>query len=194
VSAGEAWLVVGLGNPGPEYERTRHNAGFRVVDILAQRHRAKLRSSRQRALAGSVAKDGVAIMLAKPTTYMNDSGIAVSALMRYYKVPIERLIVVHDEIDLPLGTLRVKQGGGIAGHLGLDSIVRSLGSTEFARVRVGAGRPPRPKGAADHVLKSLPKRQEEEFAVTLEEAADAVLAIIDEGVAQAQNRFNAPRA
>jgi peptidyl-tRNA hydrolase, PTH1 family len=191
---GEAWLVVGLGNPGPEYERTRHNAGFRVVDILAGRLGARLKTSRQRAVAGDGRDAGVRIVLAKPTTFMNESGDAVGRLARYHKIPVERIVVVHDEIDLPVGTLRVKRGGGTAGHKGLDSVVASLGSADFARVRVGAGRPSRPKGAADHVLRPLPKREEELFGVTLEEAADAVMTVIHEGVAEAQNRFNAARA
>ena len=190
---GEAWLVVGLGNPGPEYERTRHNAGFRVVDILASRFKARLKTSRQRALVGDARDERVRIILAKPTTFMNESGEAVGKLARYHKVPVERIVVVHDEIDLPVGTLRVKRGGGTAGHKGLDSVVASLGSPDFARVRVGAGRPARPKGAADHVLRPLPKREEELFAVALEDAADAVSTVIHHGVAEAQNRFNAAR-
>lgn len=190
----DAWLVAGLGNPGPAYERTRHNAGYRVVDILTSRLGATFKRSRRKALvADARTDDGRRLILAKPTTFMNDSGEAVGPLVRYHKVPIERLIVVSDEIDLAFATLRIRRGGGTAGHKGLDSIMRALGSPDFVRVRVGVGRPPRPKGAAVHVLKPVPKREEETFEVALEEAADAVLTVIREGVAAAQNRFHAPR-
>lgn len=189
----DAWLVVGLGNPGPEYERTRHNAGYRVVDALASRLGVKLRTSRSKALVADARAEDLRVLLAKPTTFMNSSGDAVGLLARYFKVPVERVIVVHDDLDLPLGAMRVKRGGGTAGHLGLDSIVRLLGSPAFARVRVGIGRPPGRQDPTDYVLEPFRKGEEETVAVAFEEAADAALTIAGEGIAAAQNRFHAPR-
>ena len=185
-------LVVGLGNPGSEYERTRHNLGFRVVDVLAARFGVRLRAVRGvRALAGD-ARDGERVIyLAEPLTFMNLSGEAVRELARYYKVEIDDIVVVHDELDLPFGALRVKRGGGDAGHNGLKHITRALGSPEYARVRMGIGRPSR--GGADHVLSTFSKKEEETAGVLVEEAADAALQILREGVDATQNRVHAPR-
>jgi peptidyl-tRNA hydrolase, PTH1 family len=185
-----AHLVVGLGNPGPEYERHRHNIGYRVVDVLADRLRVRFRKGKTNALVADAHDRDLWIVLAKPTTYMNLSGEAVGPLARYFKVPPERIIVVHDEIDIPFGELRLKIGGGTAGHNGLESLIRSLGTKEFVRVRCGVGRPPGRKDAADFVLQPFTKKEEKDVGVIVEEAADAVLAIAREGLAPVQNRIN----
>jgi PTH1 family peptidyl-tRNA hydrolase len=189
-----AHLVVGLGNPGSEYERDRHNIGYRVADVLADRLGVTFRKGKTNALVADAHDRGLWIVLAKPTTYMNLSGDAVAPLARYFKVPPERIIVVHDEIDLPFGELRLKAGGGTAGHNGLSSLVSSLGTKDFIRVRCGVGRPPGQKRAAAYVLKPFGKKEEPIVAVMVEEAADAVLAIAGEGFAPVQNRINTRKA
>ena len=191
MSAGPA-LIVGLGNPGAEYERTRHNVGFRVVDVIAARLDARLKPLKGIRAIGAEARDGeTRVILAQPTTYMNVSGEAVRELIRYYKVAIEDVVIVHDEVDLPFGALRVKRGGGEAGHNGLRSITRALGTPEYARVRVGVGRPQGGKKTVDHVLGGFSKREEDELGVLLEESADATLAIVREGVEPVQGRLHA---
>lgn len=186
-------LVVGLGNPGPEYERTRHNVGSRALDVLCARAGARLRSLKGvRALAAETRDGDLRLVLARPTTYMNESGEAVAPLCRYFKIGVEQLVVLHDEIDLPLGELRVKRGGGDAGHNGLRSITRALGP-DYLRVRIGIGRPPGAKQAADHVLDRFSKQEEQEVAVALEEAADAALMLLRDGVEPTQNHYHGPR-
>jgi PTH1 family peptidyl-tRNA hydrolase len=183
-------LVVGLGNPGSEYAKTRHNAGSDVVAILAKRHGGRLRKTKDRALVDDVRVDGRQLVLAVPLTYMNDSGIAVARLARRWDVEPERIVIAHDELDLPPATLRVKVGGGLAGHNGLRSIKQHLHSEEFLRVRIGVGKPPSKAQGADHVLSRASKRERDELAVTLEEAADAVEMILNDGVDAAMNRYN----
>lgn len=183
-------LVVGLGNPGEQYARTRHNVGAEVVEILAKRHSGRLRKGKERALVVEVHLAGRRVALAVPLTYMNESGLAVSALVRRFGVSPEHLVIVHDELDLPVAALRVKSGGGLAGHNGLRSIKAHLHSDAFARVRIGIGRPPSPERGIDHVLDRFGKRERVEIDVTLEQAADAVESIATEGVAEAMNRFN----
>jgi peptidyl-tRNA hydrolase, PTH1 family len=184
-------LVVGLGNPGDEYARTRHNVGAEVVERLASRHGGKLRRGKERARADEVHIEGRRVALAVPNTYMNDSGMAVAPLVRRYGVEPEQLVVVHDELDLPVATLQVKSGGGLAGHNGLRSIVSHLKSDSFQRVRIGVGKPVSRERGADHVLRGFSKRERADVDVTLEEAADAVEMIVTDGVAAAMNRFNA---
>lgn len=184
-----AHLVVGLGNPGSEYERHRHNIGFRVVDALAERLRVTLRKGKTNALVADAHDRDSWIVLAKPMTYMNLSGDAVGPLARYFKILPERVIVVYDEIDLPFGVLRLKMGGGTAGHNGVASLVRSLGA-DFVRVRCGVGRPPGRKDAADFVLQPFSKREEPTVSVMVAEAADAVIDIVREGFPPVQNRVN----
>lgn len=183
---------MGLGNPGEEYEGTRHNVGADTVALLARRHGGRLRSEkRPRALIEQVVVGGRRLALAFPQTYMNDSGLAVAPLVRRFGVDdVTRLVVVHDELDLPVGRVRVKSGGGLAGHNGLKSIVAHLGSDAFSRVRIGIGKPPGRQLGADHVLRRPSKAEREELAVAVEEAADAVEAILADGVAAAMNRFN----
>jgi PTH1 family peptidyl-tRNA hydrolase len=187
---GDSWLVAGLGNPGSEYDRTRHNVGFRVADELAERLSARFRRGHTSAMVAEARDGQTKIILAKPTTYMNLSGNAIAPLVRYFKIAPERIVVVHDEIDLPFGALRVKTGGGTAGHNGLRSLVTSLGTPEFARVRVGVGRPAGRKEAAGHVLDAFSKAEEKEVPIVVAEAADAVLEIIREGLERTQNRIN----
>ncbi|MDQ1519681.1 MAG: peptidyl-tRNA hydrolase, family [Actinomycetota bacterium] len=183
-------LVVGLGNPGDEYKRTRHNVGADVVEILAARHGARLRKSKEHAVTDEVRVAGKRVALAIPLTYMNDSGQAVGALARRFGVEPERVVIVHDELDLEPATLKVKAGGGLAGHNGLRSIKQHLHSDGFLRVRIGVGKPVSKERGADHVLNRFAKREREAIDVTLEEAADAVELIASAGVEAAMNRYN----
>jgi PTH1 family peptidyl-tRNA hydrolase len=183
-------LVVGLGNPGGEYARTRHNAGADVVEVLAQRHGGRLKKSKDRALVDDVRVGSKRMALAVPTTYMNDSGIAVAPLAKRFGVEPEQIVIVHDELDLPPAALKIKEGGGLAGHNGLRSIKNHLHTDAFLRVRIGVGKPPSKEHGADHVLSRVSKRDREALDVTLEEAADAVELILSEGVQAAMNRYN----
>ena len=183
-------LVVGLGNPGAEYARTRHNVGAEVVELLATRHGAKLKKGRERALVDEVRIGDRRVALAVPLTYMNDSGDALRLLARRYGVEAEQIVVVHDELDLPVAALRVKSGGGLAGHNGLRSIKSHLHSDAFQRVRIGVGKPVSKERGADHVLNKFSKRERAEVDVTIEQAADAVETIVGEGVDAAMNRYN----
>jgi len=186
----DAALIVGLGNPGPEYERTRHNIGFRVVEQLCARYGARLKPLKGVRAFSADARDGeLRLVLAEPTTYMNESGQAVGPLARYYKIDPEHTVVVHDDIDLRLGMIRVKRGGGDGGHNGLRSITGTIGP-DYLRVRVGIGRPPGVKAAADYVLDRFSKAEETEVGVVVEEAADAALMLLREGVELAQNVYH----
>jgi PTH1 family peptidyl-tRNA hydrolase len=189
-SDGAPWLVIGLGNPDDEYGGTRHNAGAMVVARLAERAGAKLKRSRNRAQVAEIRDGGERVVLARPTSYVNESGGPASLLARWYKTPLERVIVVHDEIDLAAGKLQLRRGGGTAGHNGLKDIVKALGSPDFLRVRIGVGRPPGRKEAADYVLRSVPKREAEDFAVLLERAADATMDLVHLPLERAQDRHN----
>jgi peptidyl-tRNA hydrolase, PTH1 family len=185
-------LAVGLGNPGAEYAHTRHNVGADVIELLCRRHGERLKRSRERAQVAEARLDGRRLALAVPQTYMNDSGMAVAPLVRRFGIEdLSRLVVVHDELDLPTGLLRVKAGGGLAGHNGLRSIKAHLHSDEFTRVRIGIGKPPGGKEhGADHVLRPPGRRERLELDVSVELAADAVECILADGVVAAQNRFN----
>ncbi len=183
-------LVVGLGNPGDEYRGSRHNLGAEVVELLAERHGGRLRKRKERALVDEVTIDGRRVALAVPVTYVNDSGSAVGALVRRFGVDPEQLVVVHDELDLPVAELKVKSGGGLAGHNGLRSIVDHLHTEDFQRVRIGVGKPVSKDRGADHVLNRFGKRERAEVDVTVEQAADAVETIARDGVDTAMNRFN----
>jgi PTH1 family peptidyl-tRNA hydrolase len=184
-------LVVGLGNPGKEYARTRHNVGAEAVALLAERAEAKFRAGRDRALVADARVAGRRVVLAFPTTYMNDSGQAVGALMRRHKLTDPaQLIVIHDELDLPPGTVRVKVGGGLAGNNGLRSITQHLKTQEYVRVRIGIGKPPSKERGADHVLSRLPKAERELLDVAIVTAADAVETLLGEGAEAAMRQFN----
>jgi PTH1 family peptidyl-tRNA hydrolase len=189
-SDGAPWLVIGLGNPDDEYGGTRHNAGAMVVARLAERAGAKLRRSRNRAQVAEIRDGDERVVLARPTSYVNESGGPASLLARWYKTPLERIIVVHDEIDLAAGKLQLRRGGGTAGHNGVKDIVKALGSPDFLRVRIGVGRPPGRKEAADYVLRPVPKREAEDFAVLLERAADATMDLVHLPLEHAQDRHN----
>jgi PTH1 family peptidyl-tRNA hydrolase len=185
------WFVVGLGNPGDRYARTRHNVGAMVVELLAERFEVKLKKVRFLAVMAAEARhEGTQLVLVRPTTFMNESGPPVASFAKRRNVPVERVVVCHDEIDLPFGALRVKQGGSTAGHHGLDSVVQAFRSSDFHRVRIGVGRPPSRERGVDHVLQTFPKRQQEDLGVLIEEAADAVLTLVTDGLAATQERFN----
>jgi PTH1 family peptidyl-tRNA hydrolase len=183
-------LVVGLGNPGSKYDGTRHNVGAEVVRLLAERHGARLRRSKYLAESDEITIDGCRLALAVPSTYMNESGQAVGALVRRFDVDMDRLLVVHDELDLEPGRIRVKEGGGLAGHNGLRSITGHLKSQEYLRLRIGVGKPPTSARGADHVLRRPPKAVRVELDVAVQRAADAVEVVLAEGVAEAMNRYN----
>jgi PTH1 family peptidyl-tRNA hydrolase len=183
-------LVVGLGNPGDEYAHTKHNVGADVVAILAERHGARLRKGKELALADEVSIGGSRVALAVPLTWMNDSGDAVRRLVRRYGVEAQQIVVVHDELDLPLAALRVMWGGGLAGHNGLRSIQSHLHSDTFQRIRIGVDKPTTKERGADHVLSRFSKRERTEIDATLEQAANAVELILSDGVEAAMNKYN----
>ena len=184
-------LVVGLANPGAEYEGTRHNVGGEVVRLLAERHGATLRKSKERATVGEVNVGGKRLTLAVPLTYMNLSGEAVAPLVRRHGIEdAHHLVVVHDELDLPVGKLKVKVGGGLAGNNGLKSIKAHLHTDDFVRVRIGIGKPPGRTEGVNHVLKRPGKADRQELDVIVQEAADAVELILRDGPAVAMNRYN----
>jgi peptidyl-tRNA hydrolase, PTH1 family len=182
-------LVAGLGNPGREYARTKHNVGHLVCDEFARRYGASFRSKFSGELS-ELRLDGLRLALLKPLTYMNESGRSVGPAVRFFKLPAERLLVVHDEVDLDLGRLQARMGGGLAGHNGLRSVARQLGTPEFMRLRIGVGRPERgdPRPVADWVLSPFPGEVDVESIVA--RGADAVEAIAHEGLDEAQQRFN----
>ena len=187
------YLLVGLGNPGREYRLNRHNVGFMLLDRLVDRHSLPLFTRRQgKALITTGFIAGQPAVLAKPQTYMNLSGEAVAALVRFYQLPLERLLVAFDDIDLPVGTLRLRPEGGSSGQGGMKSIIQHLGTEQFPRLRLGVGRPPGVKAAANYVLKDLRGEELEIVNATLDKAADAVECFIKEGLVMAMNRFNGP--
>jgi peptidyl-tRNA hydrolase, PTH1 family len=181
---------VGLGNPGPRYAGTRHNVGFLVVDLLAQRMGGRFKAHRGRADVVEGRLAGTPVVLAKPRSYMNESGGPIVAVSRFYKVPVDRLTIVHDDLDLPFGTLRLKLGGGDGGHNGLRSATTALGSREYARVRFGIGRPPGRQDPADYVLRDFSAAERKELGYLVDRAADAVEALLADGLESAQNKFN----
>jgi PTH1 family peptidyl-tRNA hydrolase len=189
--ADERWLIAGLGNPGPEYSGNRHNAGFMVADLLAERMGARFKRDRSRAAVAAGRLAGFPVTLAKPLTFMNLSGRPVATLRSFYKIPPERIVVVHDELDLPFGTLRLKLGGGDNGHNGLRSVTPALGTRDYLRVRVGIGRPPGRMDAADYVLHDFSAAERKLLPEVLERAADATEALLRRGLAAAQNEFHA---
>jgi PTH1 family peptidyl-tRNA hydrolase len=184
-------LAVGLANPGAEYEGTRHNVGAEVIELLAGRHGGRLKKGKERALVDEVRVDGLRLALAVPQTYMNLSGEAVAPLVRRYGITdLHRLVIVHDELDLPVGRIQVKVGGGLAGNNGLKSVKAHLHTDDFVRVRIGIGKPAGRQQGADHVLKRPGKGDRLELDVTVVEAADAVELLLAEGEAAAMNRYN----
>lgn len=188
--AAAVYLLVGLGNPGREYRETRHNVGFMVIDQLCKDFNLSLTRVQSKALVGSVMLDDRRVILAKPQTYMNLSGQAISALMHFYKIPVEQLLVAHDDIDLPLGTLRLRPGGGSAGQKGIASTIEQLGNPNFARMRLGIGRPGGQKAAADYVLQDFNKADREILDLVLPRAAEAARVFVRSGLETAMNQFN----
>lgn len=187
------FLIVGLGNPGPQYEKTRHNVGFRALDVLAGQLRCRVDRGKFQSLYGQASFQGRKLVLLKPQTFMNLSGDAVSQAVRYWKLKPEQVIVLFDDISLPPGRLRVRGEGSAGGHNGIKSIIARLGSQEFPRVKIGVGAKPHPDyDLADWVLSTLPDLQERDLGGALERAAQAALCIAEHGVYEAANRFNGP--
>ncbi|MEO8889635.1 MAG: aminoacyl-tRNA hydrolase [Jatrophihabitantaceae bacterium] len=183
-------LIVGLGNPGPRYAATRHNPGFFVLELLAERIGGKFKAHRGRCDVVEGRLAGVPVVLAKPKSFMNESGGPIVAISRFYKVPVERLAIVHDELDLPFGSLRLKRGGGDGGHNGLRSASSALGSREYARVRFGIGRPPGRQDPADYVLREFAAAERKDLPFMIDRAADAVELLLAQGLEPAQNQYN----
>ena len=184
------YLIAGLGNPGREYHNTRHNVGFMVIDRLSSVLKISVARMQSKAMIG-IGNDGPSkIILIKPMTYMNLSGQAVASILHFYKVPLEHLLVAHDDIDLPLGTLRMRSSGGSAGQKGLASTIERLGTEEFPRLRVGIGRPPGQKMAADYVLLPFGRDDQELLPIVLDRAVDAALMFVRSGLEAAMNRYN----
>lgn len=190
LSPNEIFLVVGLGNPGREYRDSRHNVGFMAVDRIAKDMDTTLGRMQSKALVGTKNLDGKKLVLAKPQTFMNLSGQAVSSLIHFYKIPLENLVILHDDIDLPFGWLRIRPGGGSAGQKGVHSIIQQLGTQKFARIRIGVGRPPGQKTAADYVLQDFKEDEKGILDAVLETAGKAVFTIIREGLTKAMNLYN----
>jgi peptidyl-tRNA hydrolase, PTH1 family len=187
----EPWLVVGLGNPGERYARTRHNLGAMAVRVLADRLGTRLRKVRLIPVnAGEARHDGVPLLLATSTQFMNVSGPGYASFARKRGIPVDRVIAVHDELDLAFGALKVKRGGSTAGHHGLDSLVQAFRSPDFYRVRLGVGRPSGRQDALDFVLEPFAKREQEQVDTLVGEAADAVLTLVGKGLKAAQDRHN----
>jgi peptidyl-tRNA hydrolase, PTH1 family len=186
----DRYLIVGLGNPGPSYAGTRHNAGFLVADLLAERMGGRFKAHKGRCDVVEGRLAGAPVVLAKPKAYMNISGGPVVSIARFFKVPVERIVVVHDELDLPFGALRLKRGGGDGGHNGLRSTTAALGSKEYLRVRFGIGRPPGRQDPADYVLREFVAAERKELPFLVDRAADAVELLIAQGLDAAQNQYN----
>ena len=187
----EDWLIVGLGNPGKEYEKTRHNAGWRAIDRLAEKLGCKIDKAKFQGLYGQTKYAGGKLFLLKPLTYMNLSGRSVLQLSAYFNIPPQRIIVMFDDISLEPGRLRVRANGSAGGHNGIKSIIQELGSQDFPRVKIGVGAKPHPEyDLADWVLSTFSAQEEKALAPAIERAADAALCIIEKGIAEASNRYS----
>jgi PTH1 family peptidyl-tRNA hydrolase len=184
------FLIVGLGNPGREYKDNRHNVGFMLIDRLSVRLNARLSRVQAKALVGSVNYEGDKLILAKPQTYMNLSGQSIQGLARFYKLPLENMIVAHDDLDLPFGTIRIRPGGGPGGQKGIASAIERLGTKDFRRLRIGIGRPPGRMDPAAYVLQDFSQGDLTLLSEILDHSADAVLTFITEGLNVAMNKFN----
>ena len=184
------WLIAGLGNPGPAYTANRHNAGFMAADVLAARAGARFKAGKFRALAAEGRLAGQSVTIIKPLTFMNESGGPVTGVSGFYHLGPDRLVVIHDELDLPFGAVRLKLGGGDNGHNGLRSVTAHLGTREYYRVRIGIGRPPGRMDPAAYVLRDFSAAERKELPFLLDRAADAVEALLATGLAAAQNAFH----
>ena len=184
------YLLVGLGNPGRQYSGTRHNIGFLVIDRLAARLETLFSRVQLRSLVTDARYQGRRVLLAKPHTYMNESGVAVGALIKFYKIPLTNVLIAHDDVDLPFGTLRLRPGGGSAGQKGVASIQNRLGTQDFPRLRLGVGRPPGSKLAAAYVLQNFSREEAEFLPPLLDRAAEAALTFIVDGLEKAMTRYN----
>ena len=185
------WLIVGLGNPGEQYVRTRHNAGFQAIDRLSARLGAGAWREKFKALTAAASLNGQKLLLLKPLTYMNASGIAVEAAAHFYKIPPERILVLFDDISLPVGRIRIRKNGSAGGHNGIRSIIASLGTDAFPRVKLGVGQKPHPDyDLADWVLSAIPKQEQPAFSQALENAADAAVCVVQSGCEAAAAQFN----
>jgi PTH1 family peptidyl-tRNA hydrolase len=185
-------LIVGLGNPGREYSQSRHNVGFMAIDRLAAKLDIRMSRVQSNAIVGMGNHHDRKVILAKPQTFMNDSGKAVSGLMHYYKLPLNNLMVIHDDIDLPFGMLRIRPAGGSAGQKGVASIIERIGTQDYPRMRVGVGRPPGRKAAASYVLEDFSDEEQDILRAVFDQAVEAVLVFLEAGIDQAMNRFNGP--
>ncbi len=186
----ETFLIVGLGNPGREYRENRHNVGFMLLDRLAAKLETRFSRLQSRALVAKATYNERKIVLAKPQTFMNLSGQAVQGLMRFYKLPLANLLVAHDDLDLPPGTIRIRPDGGSAGQKGMGSILERFGTDEFARIRLGIGRPPGQMQAPDYVLQDFSPADRSVISATLDRAVEAALTFVTDGLDTAMNRFN----
>jgi len=184
----ERWLVAGLGNPGPRYAGHRHNTGFQVADLLAARLGAGFKRDRSRAEVATGRLDGQLVTLAKPMSFMNSSGGSVAAVSSFYKIPPTRVVIVYDELDLPFGTIRLKFGGGDNGHNGAKSVTAALRTRDYYRVRIGIGRPPGRMDPTDFLLSDFTAAERKELPLLIDRAADAVEALLRDGLAKAQNQ------
>ena len=184
------FLIVGLGNPGREYKDNRHNFGFMLIDRLSVRLNARLSRVQAKALVGSVNYEGDKLILAKPQTYMNLSGQSIQGLARFYKLPLENMLVAYDDLDLPFGTIRIRPGGGPGGQKGVASAIERLGTKDFCRLRLGLGRPPGRMDPAAYVLQDFAQGDLSLLSDILDHAAEAVLTFISEGLNAAMNKFN----
>ena len=187
---GMVYLLVGLGNPGREYRDSRHNVGFMAIDRIASAWDVRLSRAQSKAILGNGVRLGKKVILAKPQTYMNLSGESVSALVNFYKIPKERLLVFHDDLDLPLGSIRLRPTGGSAGQKGIGSIIQKLGSQDFPRVRIGIGRPPGRMDPADYVLQSFGKDEEAVVRIVLDQVLESVEIFLEQGLEQPMNLYN----
>lgn len=184
------YLIVGLGNPGIKYRKTRHNFGFMVVDALAENLKLPLKKLKYKAMIGEGRLGDSKIILARPLTYMNNSGDSVWQLAKFFKVPNENIIVAHDDLDLPLGVLRLRPGGGASGQRGVASIIQKLGTQDFARVRLGISRPPGQMDPVDYVLEKFLPNEEKLRDIVIKEAVEAIQVFVREGLSMAMNKYN----
>lgn len=189
-SGNPPYLIVGLGNPGPEYRENRHNAGFMAVEKLAEDLGVKFAKVQNEAMVAQAGTGEGRIVLAKPRTFMNNSGVSVSQLVRFYKVPMEKLLVAFDDVDLPFETLRLRSEGSSGGQNGMKSIIQKLGSQEFARLRIGVGRPKGRMSTPNHVLQDFSRSEQQALPFVLKRCSDAMQTFVNEGIVAAMNKFN----